>query len=295
MLIECYDVGGTKIKASLIESGKPYKILKTVQVEIIKGNADALISQIKQISAGLKSFAGKKKIDAVSIGFPGPVKDEILQSAPPLHLNAPVDIKKELSGLAESIFMDNDLNMAVMAEAMFGAKLNNFYLMTLSTGIGAGIVIDGKPLAGSCGEFGHDVLERNPNLANKCSCGRHGCWVAQASGYGIEQSAKSLGLNVQCKEVFELAEKGDKNAKQFIERARDYNAQGIGNMLNAFPAEAIIVMGSLALGQFGKIIPGKDEISKYTINHIPEIKATKFGEDIGIIGAYAYALQKLRH
>ncbi len=294
MIIECYDIGGTKIKGALIKEGSPYEILCQMQAASERGDTAQLLNQIKSLSKQLRSKLKQQKIDAVSIGLPGPVKEGILQSAPPLHLHEPWDIKGELKDMTEPVFIDNDLNMAVMAELYFGNRPKNFYLLTLSTGIGAGIVINGKPLQGSCGEFGHDVLERNPDLANKCSCGKRGCWVAQASGYGIEETARKKGLNIPCQNVFDMAEKGDKGALSIVEAAKDYTAQGIGNMLNAFPVDAIVVMGTLGIKQFDKIIPPKKEITKYTINNVPEITATKLGEGIGIIGAYAYAISRAK-
>lgn len=295
MIIECYDIGGTKIKGALIEKANAYEILCQVQVVSEKGNALKLLEQIKFISKHLRSKAKIQKIDAVSVGLPGPVKGDLLLSAPPLHLHTPVDITAGLEKIfVEPIFIDNDLNMAVMAELYFGKKLNNFYLLTLSTGIGAGIVIDSVPLSGSCGEFGHNVLERNFSLANKCSCGRVGCWVAHASGYGIEKTAKKQGLNISCREVFNLAKEGNPDALKIVEAAKSYNAHGIGNMLNALPVDAIVIMGSLGVKQFKSIIPAKDEIKQYTVNDVPKITPTKLGKDIGIIGAYAYAISRLK-
>ncbi|HII15070.1 MAG TPA: ROK family protein [Nanoarchaeota archaeon] len=293
MIIECYDIGGTKIKGALIKKANPYEMICQVQVASERGNPSKLLEQIKSVSKQLRSKANQK-IDAVSMGFPGPVKNGILQSAPPLHINAPLDIRAGLGAGEEPVFVDNDLNMAVMAELYFGNRPENFYLLALSTGIGAGIVINGRPMHGSCGEFGHDMLERSPSLANKCSCGRLGCWVAQASGYGIEETAKKQGMAVSCQDVFESAKKGSKWAIAIVETAKSYTAHGIGNMLNAFPADAIVVMGTLGIKQFKSIIPPNGEIKQYTINSVPEITATKFGEDIGIIGAYAYAISRLK-
>ncbi|MBU2637700.1 MAG: ROK family protein [Nanoarchaeota archaeon] len=294
MIVECYDIGGTKIKGALITDGNPYEILQQLQINSERGNPAKLLNQIRAMSKQLRGELKRQKIDAVSIALPGPVKDGILQASPPLHLHAPFDIKAGLEGITEPVFIDNDLNMAVMAELYFGNRPGNFYLLTLSTGIGAGIVINGKPLQGSCGEFGHDVLERNPNLANKCSCGKKGCWVAQASGYGIEETAKKHGLNISCQDVFDMAGEGNKDAVKIVEAAKSYTAHGIGNMLNAFFVDTLVVMGTLGIKQFKSIIPAKDEIKQYSINRVPEITATKFGEDIGIIGAYAYAVSRLK-
>ena len=78
-------------------------------------------------------------------------------------------------------------------------------------------------------------------------------------------------------------------ADVIISDARRYNAAGIGTMINAFPVDAIIVMGSVGLKQFSKIIPGEEEVREHTINPFPKILKTKLGDRIGVLGAYVHA------
>jgi len=295
--IECYDVGGTKIRAALIEQradGKDFNIVHLTEEKSFGGNFSILVEKIHKISECLRK--NETKPDAVSLGFPGPILGDLLINAPPLKISKTINIRKKLEEKFETdkIFLGNDLNLAAKAELVYGEgkKTKNFYLLGIGTGIGVGIIINGEVLQNSCGEFGHDTLERDTKLANKCLCGRKGCWVAMASGYGIHEIIKKIGIK-NIKYFFKRAEKGEERIDLILERIRDYNAQGIGNMLNAFSLDKIIVMGSVGLRQFEKIIPSKRSIEKYTINRVPEIKPTKLKEDIGIVGAYVHALESL--
>jgi len=284
-VVECYDIGGTNIRGALVND-KP-EIVRSKSIKTIRSDPQKFLEQILEVSSFLRD--SKEEVTTVSIGVPGPVVDGVMQSSPPLHLDNPLDISSQLSKkIKEPIYVDNDLNAAASAELHMGIgkEVKNFYVLAIGTGIGVGIVIDRKLLSGACGEFGHDVLERNPELANKCTCGKLGCWVAMSSGHGIEQTAKKEIGEIAPKRLFEMYNSGDSATKKIVERVRDYNAHGIGNMLNAFPTDAIVVMGSVGLKQFDAIIPTAEEIKKYTINKVPKIVPTKLGDEIGLFGAY---------
>ena len=165
--------------------------------------------------------------------------------------------------------------------------MKNFCLLTLSTGIGVGVVLNGQK-TNNVTEIGHNVIEKDSRFANSCQ-GHSGCWVSQASGYGIEETLKRAGhrkiKDFYKRDIFH----------GIINRIKEYNAHGIGNLINAYDPEKIIIMGSLGLKLFEKIIPEKDDIKQYTIiRPIPEIKPTKLGDNIGLLGAYYHAIDKLK-
>lgn len=313
MIVECYDIGGTKIRGAVIKSkavrggfGYEYEIIDCKTIASEKGSSQKLLEQIIGLSSSLKKEANVRAVDAISIGVPGPVSNGRILCAPPLQLNEPFDIAEGVNNYLyfenlyledgprfSNVFVENDMNLAAKAELVYGIgkEKRNFYVLTLSTGIGVGIVIDGKVLTGACGEFGHDMLERNMALYNKCSCENFGCWVAMASGYGIEKSfEREFNEHKSAEEIFELANK-DIRVEYLISQMKRYNAHGIGNMLNAFGVEAIVVTGSLGLKQFERIIPAKEKIKRYTVNPVPEIMPSKLGEEIGVLGAYAHAIE----
>ena len=289
-LIECYDIGGTKIRGALIKNGR---IIRSLWFRTNK-NPNEFIKQIKQMSNLLRIDIPSKKINAVSIGLPGIVKNNVLIESHKLKMKNLKLAQKLGKQMKKHVFVTNDLKAAVRAELNFGIGkyVKNFYLLTISTGIGSGLVIDGKVIRGFCGEFGHETLERNPKKANKCNCGRLGCWETMSGGLGIERIIKKrLKRKLTVEEFFNSK---NKKAKDIIKEVRDYNAHGIGNMLNAFSVDRIVIMGSVGLNQFSKIIPSSNEIKKYTINKIPKIVKTKLGDNIGLLGAYVFATEELK-
>lgn len=294
-LIECYDVGGTKILGALMQ--KNGKITRAIECKTIKGSPKALIMQIRDLSKALReSVSSEFKIAGVSLGLPGPVENGFLLESAPMKINSKFNVARELGRhFKEPVFIANDLKAAAKAELNFGLgkTVKKFFLLAISTGIGSGLVMNGKAMDCFFGEFGHTTLERDLKKAKKCSCNRLGCWAAMSSGFGIESIIeKELKTRITVEDFFRLSE-SDKKIKKIVWQIRDYNAQGIGNMLNAFSVDAIVLMGSIALNQFDKIIPKPREIKKYTIGKVPKIVPSKLGSKIGLLGAFVFADEKL--
>ena len=287
-LIECYDIGGTQLRGVIIHNHE------MIDSPIIKnspiGSIDKLVESIFNISKELRApLLSNQKVDTVVLGFPGPVTGNYLDCSPPLNLSSRVDVIKKLSvSFKEDILIENDLNIAARGEIHkgVGKKKSNFCLITISTGIGVAAVFDGRVFDRRT-ELGHSILI--PNDETAYACGDHkGCWVAHASGLGIENLISSEKLNTDVSGFFENV-----NNRKIFRKIRDINAQGIGNTINAYDPDAIIIMGSIGLNQFDKIIPSSSELESYTINRpIPSIIKTKLGNDIGLWGAYYFGLEK---
>ncbi|MDP1694329.1 MAG: ROK family protein [Candidatus Woesearchaeota archaeon] len=284
MLIEVYDVGGSKLRGAFAMLTSRVLLLERME----EPTRPDFYNQILEMSPKLRKTSVPS---CVSVSVPGPVDGKTLIKVPQLNLSNPINLEEKLSSLGP-IHVENDVNAAAYAELNegIGKEYNNFYVLTLSTGIGAGIVLNGNVIGGNSGEFGHCVLETDPQklvFVEKCGCKNKGCWCSFSSGNGLSYLA---GLFVEkgldCEDLFYKAKRGNESAKKIIKEAREYNAHGIGNMVSALDVEAISIMGSLGLNQFDLIIPSKQEISKYTLNNVPKITKTKFGEDIGLIGAF---------
>jgi glucokinase len=292
-VFECYDIGGTNIRAALIGDGRIIEPFVNVSTE--KNNVDSLIQQIKKISSSLR---GKHpditsgQIKTVSIAVPGPVEGMTLLGSKPLEFDEEIDFISLLGDYFNvPLLVGNDLNMAVQGELALGKfnGINNFCLLTLSTGIGVGVIVNGS-LYNRKTEIGHSIIETNPRLANPC-LGHSGCWVAQASGNGIEKTVEAMGEKLTTFEIFE-----EPKFQELVDRVREYNAYGIGNLINAYDPEKIIVMGSLGLKQFNKVIPEPSQIRKYALSkNIPEILPTVLGENIGLLGAYFSAKTSIQN
>ncbi len=290
-IIECYDIGGTNIRAALIINGKikePFLIERTD-----KRTRNSLINQIKSLSTILRKKHPKispKQINATSMAVPGPVKHLKMLGSQPLEMKNTLDFGKSLKEFFESpLVVDNDLNVASQGELTFGKSegIKNFCLLTISTGIGVGVIINGM-LYNRNTELGHCIIEKKADCANPC-LGHNGCWVAQASGEGIKKTAERMGERIDALMVF-----NNTKYQKLIERVKEYNAHGIGNIINAYDPEKIIIMGSLGLKQYDKIIPEPERIRNYTLlKVVPEIRRTDLGENIGLLGAYANAKIKI--
>ena len=296
-IVECFDVGGTQIRGALVEDGQ--FLFEPVVDKTRKDNPKDLLEQIFQISQELRSsfsnnLSDERKITACSLGFPGPVVGHSVLPSEPLGFTRAIDFYESLRDkLNIKIVIGNDLNFAVLAEMKIGVgrKCKNFCLLTISTGIGIGVVIEGRAYMRNT-EIGHCILETNGEHANPCK-GHSGCWVAQASGSGIQKSIRKKGIEQSAEQYFENFKKTqDKDSALYIQTLRRYHAHGLGNVINAYDPEVIVIMGSVALSNYDLLIPDQSEIAKYAlIENIPNITRTHLGNHIGLLGAY-YATQE---
>jgi len=285
------DLGGTKIAGILIApSGK---ILMDVQIptEAKKGKKQVLKNIKKAIRLLIHSHKGKVK--AIGIGAPGPIIYEkgIVIGAPNLPGWKKVHIKDILEQEFKlPVFVDNDANCAALAELKFGAakKCKHVIYMTISTGIGGGIIIDRKVYRGaigSAGEFGHMIIMPN---GPKCSCGNYGCLEALASGSAIR---RKTGMDAIALEL--AARQGDKKALQVIEKVGFYLAIGVANMVNTFNPEMVIIGGGLSNMRELLMKPILKNYKKYTLK-LPQkyakIVKAKLGGKAGVLGAAVLCL-----
>jgi len=209
-------------------------------------------------------------------------------------------------------YLGNDANLAALGEWWFGVKkkVTNLIYITVSTGIGGGIIADGKLYNGACGtagEVGHMTIDVN---GPKCNCGNVGCWETLASGTAlareavkqIKQGAHTSIVElvdgdmsrVDAKVVSLAAEQGDELAKELISRLGYYFGVGLANLVNIFNPELILIGGGLA--KMGDLLL-KPAISvvrarafKTPANSV-EIKPALLGDDSGVLGAVAFVLE----
>lgn len=285
MLIEVYDVGGSRLRGAFAMLTE--RVVLLTQLE--EPTRPDFYNQILEMSPKLRKTCVPS---CVSVAVPGPVEGNTVLNVPQLGINEPINLENKLKSLGP-LHVDNDVTAAAYAEINEGFKLNNFYLLALSTGIGVGIVNNKKPEPGK--EIGHWILDSKSNAV--CGIGHQGCWASLTSGKGIEDRVKKgTSLSLKCKEIFKGLNDEDVYRNLFIAQIREYNAQGISMMLNSrlVPnAEAILVMGSLGKNQFDIVIPSNEIIGKYTSLDIPRILKSSLGSDIGLIGAFYAAKSRI--
>lgn len=201
------------------------------------------------------------------------------------------------------VALHNDANAAALGEWRFGAGKGrkNIVYITLSTGIGAGAIVDGHLLFGATGnavEVGHMVIDTHYNFP--CGCGRGvGHWEGYCSGknmprffeYWKEREHKKVNFSAQtAKHIFDAAKKNEPTAAAFLDIIHHMNARAISNILIAYDPELITIGGSVALHNPSVILTG---IKKYIEHYlkVPPIQITKLGEDITLLGAAAAVLK----
>ena len=247
------DIGGTKIGITLGDGRG--KIL--VYREIETGTRSETQACIKELVLNLKSLVQesripKRQILGIGVGCPGAVNAQkgILPRSPNLPGWAGIPLRKILSDAAGlPVFIANDANAAALGESCFGAGKNskNFIYITVSTGIGGGIVINRELYEGSgfvAGEIGHISIVPE---GRKCNCGQKGCLEAYASGTAIARfyrDAKKKSVS-GAKEVGLAARAGDKVAIGSYRQAGYYLGIGIADLLNILNPEKVVIGGGV--------------------------------------------------
>jgi glucokinase len=250
------------------------------------------------------------KFERIGIVFAGPIdaKRGIILNPPNIDVRN-LRIVKLLEGRYKvPVSLLNDCIGGALGEKIFGAgkKAENFVYLTLSTGIGCGVVANNRLLFGKDGnahEVGHLVVDAESKLI--CGCGGAGHWEAYCGGKNVGNFARHL-LNTEfrgertklnshgpitSKQLFVTANT-DNIANKIVERVCKINAIQIANIINAYDPELIIIGGPIALENSQKIMAAINKYTgKYTINRLPKIKITPLGEKVCLYGAIALAAQ----
>ena len=200
--------------------------------------------------------------------------------------------------------LSNDANCAALAETVAGAAVGrrDMILITLGTGVGGGIIIDGKIYAGmrSMGaELGHTLLVLE---GEHCTCGRDGCWEAYASATALIRQAKRAGEQhpesalhgreeLTALDVFQAADAGDAAAQAVIDRWCVYVAAGMTDLVNSLAPEMILIGGGISRQGERILSPIREYVAEHCFGGregaVPIIAAAKLGNEAGIIGAAA--------
>jgi glucokinase len=288
------DLGGTKILTALADSKGSILSIVKIDTEAASG-PEKVLSNITRsiILAAKQAKVPMSRISKIGIGAPGPILGKAIIVSPP---NLPgwknVNIKSILQKkLKKHIRVENDANAAALGELCFGAGkgFRNLLYITISTGIGGGIIINGKiyrGALGTAGEVGHMVLEpKGP----KCGCGRRGCLEALAAGPAIAKMAgKKNALEAEI-----AARRGDKKSLKAIKTAAKYIAMGIGDLNNILNPDIFVIGGGVS--NMGPLLldPVKHWAKKYSMDASRKsliIVPAKLKNNAGVMGAIAMCI-----
>ena len=304
------DIGGMSIKGAAVDSNG--RVYDKFSMPFVKGEPGE--DTIKKLADLVKEYIASQhlegKIAGIGIGCPGTldVANGIVEYSNNLNWNDLPVAKIMNEVLPYPIRLINDANAAALGEAKFGAGKQNetVIMLTLGTGVGGGIIINGKLYEGNQGkggELGHVVIEVD---GEQCSCGRKGCLEAYASATAlIRETKKAMRLNkrslmwqispeielVGGKVVFEASAKGDKAAKEVLNNYIKYLGEGILNYCNIFRPNVVVLSGGIANAGAPLFDPLNKYIEErfYGYKATPEVKVVpaELGYDSGKIGAAA--------
>lgn len=308
-VIIAVDIGGTHMRAASYSKDeiKPIKYQRIRTLASEPGGFERLVAVIEEVWPQGESVAG------IGIGSPGPLDPHTgyLLAPPnnPQFHNFPL-APKLAKHFGVNTFIDNDANLAGLAEYRFGAGKghHNVLYITVSTGIGTGVIIEDKLLQGHHGlgaEMGHIIVDPNGPL---CSCGFQGHLEAYSSGPAIvkyvlgelesgTKSSMKRDVNLSAKEIAEAAHQGDELAIKAYHRAGEYLGIGVATMLHSFDPSIVIFGGGVS--QVGNLLFDTFNVSlKKRVFH-PRyleglvITTAQLGDDAGLLGARALAEMKL--
>ncbi|HKJ81742.1 MAG TPA: ROK family protein, partial [Ignavibacteriaceae bacterium] len=217
----------------------------------------------EKIQNDLKKFSDKYNLKGIGIAAPSVNHlTGVIEKAVNLHWGEVDFINKMKKYFDTHIVIMNDANAAALGEGSFGAAkgMNNFISITLGTGLGSGIVVNGQLLYGEnglAGEIGHSIIEPN---GRKCGCGKFGCLETYISATGLKRTVfnflsyyddaselRDISYNsMTSKRISELAQKNDAIAVKAYEYTGDVLARSLSNLVSLFNPEAIILFGGLA-------------------------------------------------
>lgn len=258
------DIGGTNTVFGIVDSRGTVLAsdsIKTHQFEKVEDYVDAVCERMRPL---LEQFGGSDKIKGMGVGAPnGNYYSGTIEFAPNLPWKGIIPLAamfEERLGIPTAL--TNDANAAAIGEMTYGAArgMKDFIMITLGTGVGSGIVINGQLVYGHdgfAGELGHVIVDKEGRI---CGCGRKGCLETYCSATGVARTAReflvarsepSLLRNVpaeeiQSKDVYDAAVKGDKLAQDIFEFTGDILGRALANFIAFSSPEAIILFGGLA-------------------------------------------------
>jgi glucokinase len=303
------DLGGTNIKAGLLDSQAKVACNLSIPTEVERGQ-DAVVNNIAAAAEKTITEAGVSREDVIGIGIgsPGPMSHRqgmvINPGNLPCMQNVPLrDVISEKTGIRTTL--ENDANAAAWGEFWAGAgkDVSDLVMFTLGTGVGGGIITEGNLLRGyyeNGAELGHMIVQPG---GRKCSCGQSGCVEAYSSAYYLARHAEDLiregrpsqlksridaGEPLMAEHIVEAAQAGDELATEVWDRACYYLAIAIVLMRHVTNPQRVVLAGGLiAAGDYllKPIRKYADELAWELLDDGPDILLATLGNDAGFIGA----------
>ena len=305
------DLGGTSVKLAFVSPEGELLEKWSIPTNILENGKHIIPDIISSINEKLKSV-GQTTVDFQGIGMGSPGKVDVLARTVVGAYNLGWSELQEIGKAFEDVlgfpfYIGNDANVAALGEQWKGAGQGNenVVMLTLGTGVGGGIVVNGQLVTGeggAAGEIGHLTVDMQNMTA--CTCGKYGCLEAVASATGIVNLAHHIatksnldsavrasidnGEEVTSKEIFDVAKTGDAFACQIVDQFVDYLALAISHIANTLSPSHIVIGGGVsAAGEFlrEKISRTAQDYMFLPIRQTCQIVLAELGNDAGVIGA----------
>ncbi len=281
-MLKGIDIGGSFIKVLWDDGTKEKHYIKD-----IKGDRRKLLEKIKEVA-----LSGNPEAVGVAVaGFTS--VDGTVTTSPNLPQLNGVNIEELLRGV--KVKVGNDVTLGAFGEWFFDHReAKVLALVSVGTGLGSGLVVEGKPFFGACGsamEFGHHIISEGGWL---CNCGRKGCWEAYCSSYGLERAYETItSQKLRDYQIVELAKKGSREALSAVEMFKEKLVLGLVNLLHILNPEVVVLGGGLIEG----LKPLLGDLEKRVRSLAEPLPASCFrlhfssaGEFLSARGALAYLM-----
>jgi glucokinase len=297
-MIGAVDIGGTKIAVGIVDDEGHVLSRRETPTCAELGYARALDRTADLLRQVLQET--RVEIRGIGIGSTGPVDPFTGEIGDVNFLPGwqGCNIVEDLARLFRvRVAMENDADAAALGEAGWGAGKNKSRLIyvTVGTGIGGGILLDGKPYRGvdhAHPELGHHVIDAS---GPACLCGFHGCWESLAAGPAMAEWVKAEAPwdyahreNLSAKKICELAQTGDALAQRAVEREAYYLGLGLANLVVLFTPDAIVLGGSV-MKSAHLFMDGIRSVIRESCRYVPfektELALASLGDDANLIGA----------
>ena len=305
------DLGGTNIVAGVVNEQNEIIAKASAKTNSPRPAQEIFDDMAKVVDEAIAAAGiAKTEVASIGVGTPGSVNKELglIEFANNLGFdNVPAySMLRERTGI-ENVYFDNDANCAALGEAVAGCGqgVKNFIMITLGTGVGSGIIVNGKLVTGlnyAAGEMGHTVIVYN---GLQCNCGRRGCWEKYSSATALISQTKDAmrahynslmwelcenDINkVNGRTAFEAMRRGDATAAAVVDNYVAMLACGIGNIVNTFQPDVVCVGGGIGNEKENLLAPVRKILTseRYSIHakKQTQLLAATLGNDAGIIGA----------
>lgn len=312
------DLGGTTAKCAILNTKGEIQTKWSIETDISEEGSKIVPNLIDSINHQLERFQlTAEDFIGIGMGSPGTVNrvEGTVIGAYNLNWKTLQPVREQIEkGTGIPFFIDNDANVAALGEQWVGAGNNepDVVFVTLGTGVGGGLISDGKLLHGAidaAGEIGHVTVEPDGYL---CTCGKKGCLEQYASATGVVHLARDLseeyagdsqlkyliddGQKVDAKIIFDLANEGDALAEMIVDRFAYYLGFALANIANLLNPSTIVLGGGVSkAGEFlaEKVRKVLIEFSFPTIREVTKVKIAELGNDAGVIGAASLVLNEI--